>query len=99
MNQSRLDRHAPLPASVLDDRTERYDVVVIGFGIAGGSAALEAARAGARVLLPERAAVPGGTTCMAGGHFYPRSNAVRRLRRSRKTRPGRSRPAGLRERR
>ena len=50
--------------------TERYDVVVIGFGIAGGSAALEAARAGARVLLLERAAVHGGTTCMAGGHFY-----------------------------
>ena len=60
----------PLPASVLAEGTERYDVVVIGFGIAGGSAALEAARAGARVLLLERAAVPGGTTCMAGGHFY-----------------------------
>ena len=50
--------------------TERFDVAVIGFGIAGGSAALEAARAGARVLLLERAAVHGGTTCMAGGHFY-----------------------------
>ena len=59
-----------LPASVLDEGTERYDVMVAGFGIAGGCAALEAARAGARVLLLERAAVPGGTTCMAGGHFY-----------------------------
>jgi 3-oxo-5alpha-steroid 4-dehydrogenase len=59
-----------LSSSVLDEGTERYDVVVAGFGIAGGSAALEAARAGARVLLLERAAVPGGTTCMAGGHFY-----------------------------
>jgi 3-oxo-5alpha-steroid 4-dehydrogenase len=49
---------------------ERVDVVVIGFGIAGGCAALEAARAGARVLLLERAAVHGGTTSMAGGHFY-----------------------------
>ena len=55
---------------MLDDGTERYDVVVAGFGIAGGCAALEAARAGARVLLLERAAVHGGTTCMAGGHFY-----------------------------
>src|SRR5690348_4364074 len=59
-----------LPASALADAAERYDVVVAGFGIAGGCAALEAARADARVLLLERAAVHGGTTCMAGGHFY-----------------------------
>ena len=45
-------------------------MVVAGFGIAGGCAALEAARAGARVLLLERAAVHGGTSSMSGGHFY-----------------------------
>ena len=45
-------------------------MVVVGFGIAGGCAALEAARAGARVLLLERAAVHGGTSSMSGGHFY-----------------------------
>jgi 3-oxo-5alpha-steroid 4-dehydrogenase len=61
---------AVLPASSLADGADRYDVVVVGFGIAGGCAALEAARAGARVLVLERAAVPGGTTCLAGGHFY-----------------------------
>ena len=54
---------------VLDD-AESFDVVVVGFGIAGGCAALEAARAGARVLLLERAAVHGGTSSMSGGHFY-----------------------------
>ncbi|MFC5493497.1 FAD-binding protein [Nocardioides caricicola] len=58
-----------LPASVLDGAPS-YDVVVVGFGIAGGCAALEAARAGARVLLLERAAVHGGTSSMSGGHFY-----------------------------
>jgi succinate dehydrogenase/fumarate reductase flavoprotein subunit len=47
-----------------------YDVVVVGFGIAGGCAALEAARAGATVLLLERAAVHGGTSSLSGGHFY-----------------------------
>jgi succinate dehydrogenase/fumarate reductase flavoprotein subunit len=70
MNQPRSVIPDFLPASVLAEGTERYDVVVAGFGIAGGCAALEAARAGARVLLLERAAVHGGTTCMAGGHFY-----------------------------
>lgn len=52
------------------DFTDEADVVVIGFGIAGGCAALEAARAGARVILLERAAEYGGTSAMAGGHFY-----------------------------
>ena len=39
MNQSRSELPRPLPVSVLGDGTERYDVVVIGFGIVGGSAA------------------------------------------------------------
>lgn len=59
-----------IPAADLPGDAERFDVVVIGFGIAGGCAALEAARSGARVLLLERAAVHGGTSSMSGGHFY-----------------------------
>src|SRR5919107_3553045 len=59
-----------LPASALGPDAEAYDVVVAGFGIAGGCAALEAARAGADVLLLERAAVHGGTSSLSGGHFY-----------------------------
>lgn len=50
--------------------SDEVDVVVVGFGISGGCAALEAARAGARVILLERAAEYGGTSSMAGGHFY-----------------------------
>ncbi|KQZ75956.1 FAD-binding protein [Nocardioides sp. Root151] len=49
---------------------EDCDVVVVGFGIAGGCAALEAARSGARVVLLERSAVHGGTSAMSGGAFY-----------------------------
>ena len=59
-----------LHAADLSPEAEAWDVVVVGFGIAGGCAALEAARAGARVLLLERAAVHGGTSSMSGGHFY-----------------------------
>lgn len=65
-----LDLPDVVPASALADDVERVDVVVVGFGIAGGCAALEAARSGARVLLLERAAVHGGTSAMSGGHFY-----------------------------
>ena len=50
--------------------SDDVDVVVIGFGMAGGCAAVSAAAAGARVLVLERAAAAGGTTAMAGGHFY-----------------------------
>jgi len=45
-------------------------VAVVGFGIAGGCAAVEAAACGASVLVLERAAAAGGTSAMAGGHFY-----------------------------
>jgi len=59
-----------LPATALPPDAEEYDVVVVGFGISGGCAALEAARSGAKVLLLERAAVHGGTSSMSGGAFY-----------------------------
>jgi succinate dehydrogenase/fumarate reductase flavoprotein subunit len=46
------------------------DVVVVGLGVAGGSAAIEAARAGAEVLVLERAAAGGGATAESGGLIY-----------------------------
>ena len=58
-------------SSARPSRTRRAtDVVVVGMGIAGGCAAVEAAAAGASVLVLERAAVAGGTSALAGGHFY-----------------------------
>jgi succinate dehydrogenase/fumarate reductase flavoprotein subunit len=57
-------------AAGVTDWSDDVDVVVIGFGIAGGCAAVSGAAAGARVLVLERAAAAGGTTAMAGGHFY-----------------------------
>jgi len=59
-----------IAAADVADWSDDVDVVVVGFGIAGGCAAVSAAAAGARVLVLERAAVAGGTTSMAGGHFY-----------------------------
>lgn len=55
---------------VTDWDDDEFDVIVVGFGIAGGCAAVSAAAAGAKVLVLEKAAAAGGTTSMAGGHFY-----------------------------
>jgi succinate dehydrogenase/fumarate reductase flavoprotein subunit len=46
------------------------DVVVVGFGAAGGAAAIEAARAGSEVLVLERAAEGGGASALSGGVLY-----------------------------
>jgi succinate dehydrogenase/fumarate reductase flavoprotein subunit len=64
------DIPAVINASAVGDYSDDVDVLVIGFGIAGGCAAVSAAAAGARVLVLERAGVAGGTTALAGGHFY-----------------------------
>ena len=46
------------------------DVVIAGLGVAGACAAIEAAEAGADVLVLERAGGGGGTTANAAGHVY-----------------------------
>ena len=46
---------------------ETYDVVVVGYGFSGGIAALNAAQCGARTLLIEKAAVPGGISICSYG--------------------------------
>src|SRR5689334_19047162 len=46
-----------------------YDVIVVGFGAAGASAAIEAADEGARVLVLDRG-YGGGATALSGGIVY-----------------------------
>lgn len=46
------------------------DVAVVGFGAAGACAALEAARAGAKVTLFEVGAGSGGASALSGGEIY-----------------------------
>ncbi|OBI92594.1 FAD-binding protein [Mycobacterium asiaticum] len=64
------DIPATVQADTVQSWSDEVDVLVLGFGIAGGCAAVSAAAGGARVLVLERAAAAGGTTSMAGGHFY-----------------------------
>lgn len=60
------------PIAVTDVRSwdHEADVVIAGFGIAGAAAAVEAARAGADVLVLERTGSWGGAAAMAGGFIY-----------------------------
>lgn len=50
-----------------DDET---DVLVVGLGAAGVSAAIEARLAGAEVVVVERASAGGGATALSGGFIY-----------------------------
>lgn len=60
----------PVPLSEIGEFDHACDVLVVGFGCAGAAAAFEAARAGADVLVLERASGPGGSSAQSGGELY-----------------------------
>lgn len=62
----------------MTQQENQHDVVVIGAGMAGHCAAIEAARRGARVLLLEKTALYGGSTRMCGGAFAFAGTEVQR---------------------
>ena len=55
------------PSQYVDNFDEEYDVVVVGFGYAGGAAAIAAHDGGAKTLLIEKMPMPGGISICAGG--------------------------------
>jgi 3-oxosteroid 1-dehydrogenase len=56
--------------------TEEYDLVVVGSGAAGMTAALTAAHNGLRVLVVEKAPTFGGSTARSGGGLWLPGNSV-----------------------
>ena len=60
----------PRNAASIERFRDEFDVIVVGFGVAGGAAAIEAARAGARTLILERATRGGGATALSEGTIY-----------------------------
>ncbi len=65
---------SPDPTPVSESRIARWDleadVAIVGYGCAGACAAIEAADAGAAVLVLERAGGGGGTSASSGGLIY-----------------------------
>ena len=60
--------------------SEAFDVVVMGTGAAGLSAALSAHSNGANVLVVEKSSLAGGTTAMSGGCIWvPRHHYAERM--------------------
>jgi fumarate reductase flavoprotein subunit len=55
-----------------------YDIIVIGSGAAGLSAAVAAADAGASVLVVEGEKRVGGSSRLSGGHFYAAGTSVQK---------------------
>ena len=60
----------PVQESTVLAWSDDVDVLVLGAGMAGAAAAIEAATTGARVLVLDRGGRLSCTTAMAGGHFY-----------------------------
>ena len=61
---------APLSLADVADWDHECDVAVVGHGVAGGAAAIEAARSGAETLVLERMTRGGGATALSTGLGY-----------------------------
>jgi 3-oxo-5alpha-steroid 4-dehydrogenase len=71
-SSARLRAQAPelLLESAIPQWSHSTDVLVVGYGAAGASAAIAAREAGAQTLVLERASGAGGASGIAGGHIY-----------------------------
>jgi succinate dehydrogenase/fumarate reductase flavoprotein subunit len=69
---------------------ETFDVVVAGFGFAGGIAALNAAQCGARTLLLEKSTQPGGLSICSYGAVRSASDADKAFQYLKATNDGRT---------
>lgn len=65
-----MNAPVPLDVAAVAAWSDEVDVLVIGAGMAGASAAIEAAGGGARVLVIDRGGRLTCTSAMSGGHFY-----------------------------
>lgn len=70
MSLAEISLHRPYAVADVPAWDAETEIAVIGFGAAGASAAIEAAEAGARVMLFERSSGSGGASALSGGEIY-----------------------------
>ena len=70
---------APCPVPGVPETWDKEaDVVVVGFGGAGGMAAIHAHDAGAQVIILEKTPTPGGDTSLCGGYILAAGTSVQK---------------------
>lgn len=65
-----MSNYSVIQLNDVDTFNDVADILVVGYGIAGACAALEARAAGADVLVIERASAGGGASALSSGLFY-----------------------------
>ncbi len=72
----------PRKASAVTRWDRETDIAIVGFGGAGGCAAIEAADAGAEVIIFELASASGGSTAMSSAEIYMGGNGGTRVQKA-----------------
>jgi len=74
MSEDKASPARPVPMAEVPGWDDECDVLIVGYGGSGACAAIEAADAGARVLILEVASGPGGTTALSSSEIYMGGN-------------------------
>ncbi|MFK7976089.1 MAG: FAD-dependent oxidoreductase [Halioglobus sp.] len=80
--ENKTNPSKPRKASSITQWDKETDIAIVGFGGAGGCAAIEAAEAGAEAIIFELASASGGSTAMSSAEIYMGGNGGTRVQKA-----------------